>query len=164
MSVLFSSLMTVTNSVLQAYGMERKPIVSMLAGAAVKALLSYFLIGIPKINIFGAPISTFVCALTVTLINLYYIKKATGEMESATRLFLKPLLAAAVSIGACGVAYYAIVSFFGKSYALTLGFVALAVILYGLCSLKMKAIVSEDILLLPMGEKIEKLFRKVKLL
>ena len=164
MSVFFSSLMTVTNSVLQAYGMERKPIVSMLAGAVVKTLFSYILIGIPEINIFGAPISTFICALTVTLINLYYIRKATSEMDSAVRLFLKPLLASTVSIGVCGIAYYAMVSFFGKSYVLTLGSIVLAVILYGLCSLKMKAIVSEDILLLPMGEKIEKLFRKVKLL
>ena len=163
-SVFFSSLMTVTNSVLQAYGMERKPIVSMLAGAVVKALFSYVLIGIPEINIFGAPISTFVCALTVTLINFYYIRKATGELESATRLFIKPLLASTVSIGACGAVYYAARTIVGESYLLTIICIALAITLYGLCSLKMKAIVSEDILLLPMGDKIEKLFRKVKLL
>jgi stage V sporulation protein B len=163
-AVFFSSVMTVTNSILQAYGMERKPIISMFAGALVKTLFSYILIGVPKINIFGAPISTLLCAITVTLINLYYIKKATGELESTSRLFIKPMLAATVSIGAAGMAYYTVASIFGKSYALTLGAIALAVLLYGVCALKMKAVVSEDINLLPMGDKIEKLLRKVKLL
>jgi stage V sporulation protein B len=163
-AVFFSSVMTVTNSILQAYGMERKPIISMFAGALVKTLFSYILIGVPKINIFGAPISTLLCAITVTLINLYYIKKATGELESTSRLFIKPMLAATVSIGAAGIAYYTVASIFGKSYALTLGAIALAVLLYGVCALKMKAVVSEDINLLPLGDKIEKLLRKVKLL
>ena len=163
-SVFFSSIMTVTNSILQAYGMERKPIISMFAGAAVKTVFSYALIGIPAVNIYGAPISTLLCAITVTLINLYYIKRATGELDSATRLFIKPTLAASVSIGTSGVLYYDFATVFGKSYALTVGIIALAVALYGLCALKMKAIVSEDITLLPMGEKIEKLLRKVKLL
>ena len=163
-SVFFSSIMTVTNSILQAYGMERKPIISMFAGAAVKTVFSYALIGIPAVNIYGAPISTLLCAITVTLINLYYIKRATGELDSATRLFIKPTLAASVSIGTSGVLYYVFATVFGKSYALTVGIIALAVALYGLCALKMKAIVSEDITLLPMGEKIEKLLRKVKLL
>lgn len=163
-SVFFSSLMTVTNSILQAYGMERKPIVSMFAGAAVKTVFSYLLIGIPSINIYGAPISTLLCAITVTIMNLYYIRRATGEMDNASRLFVKSMLAATASIGVAGVFYYGLVSIIGKSYSLTVIAIALAVALYGLCALKMKAIVSEDITLLPMGDKIEKLLRKVKLL
>ena len=164
MSVFFSGLMTVSNSVLQAYGMEKKPILSMAIGATVKAVLSYVLIGIPKINIYGAPISTFACVMTVFLINIKYIRKATGELESATYLFLKPLLASVVSIGACGIVYYLLVSIIGKSQPLTILTVGTAAVLYGLCALKMKAIESDDILLLPKGDKVEKLLRKVKLL
>ena len=164
MSVFFSCLMSVTNSILQAYGMENKPIVSMLAGSVVKVIFSYVLIGIPSINIYGAPISTFFCALTVSLINLHYIRKATGELDGAVILFFKPLLASVMAIGGCGAAYYLTVSAIGKSYALTLAAIFIAVVLYGLCVLKTKAIDSRDILMLPMGEKIDKLLRKVKLL
>ena len=164
MSVFFSSLMTVTNAILQAYGMEKKPIVSMLVGALVKTVFSYILIGMPGINIYGAPISTFLCALTVTSINLYYIKKATGELDGATRLFIKPLLASSVAIGSVGAIYFLSRRIIGESHLLTLAAISVAVVLYALCSLKMKAVVSEDVLMLPMGEKIEKLLRKVKLL
>ena len=163
-SVFFSSLMTVTNSVLQAYGMERKPIISMFLGAAVKTLFSYLLIGIPEINIYGAPISTLICTATVVGINLYYIRRATGELDSAIALFIRPTLAASLSIGAVGVIYYFAAAWIGKSFLLTLASIGFAVIAYGVSSLKMKAIVSEDIMLLPMGDKIEKLLRKVKLL
>ena len=98
------------------------------------------------------------------LINIKYIRKATGELESATYLFLKPLLASVVSIGACGILYYLLASIIGKSQPLTILAVGTAAVLYGLCALKMKAIESDDILLLPKGDKVEKLLRKVKLL
>ena len=164
MSVFFSSLMTVTNAILQAYGMEKRPIVSMFVGALVKTVFSYILIGTPSINIYGAPISTFLCALTVTAINLYYIKRATGELNSATRLFIKPLLASGVSIGSMGIVYFTIRNLIGESYALTLILIMGAAALYALCSFKMRAVTAQDVLMLPMGEKIEKLLRKVKLL
>lgn len=164
LSVFLSGLMTVTNSILQAYGMEKKPIVSMALGAVVKAVLSYLLIGSPKVNIFGAPVSTFFCTLTVVALNLHYIRKATGELGSAVVLFLKPFLSSVVAIGACGILYYFLMSMVGKSYLLTLASILLATVLYVVLSLKMKAIDVDDIHLLPKGDKIEKLLRKVKLL
>ena len=69
-----------------------------------------------------------------------------------------------ISIGVCGVAYYIVVSLVGESYIMTLTVIGVAVLLYGLCSLKIKAVDSQDILLLPKGDKIEKILRKVKLL
>ena len=163
-SVFFSCLMTVTNSVLQAYGMEKKPIVSMAIGAAVKIIFSYILIGIPKINIYGAPLSTLLCAITVSFINFIYIRRAAAGLDSSIKIFLKSLLSAVISIGVCGVAYYIVVSLVGESYIMTLTVIGVAVLLYGLCSLKIKAVDSQDILLLPKGDKIEKILRKVKLL
>ncbi len=163
-SVFFSCIMTVTNSVLQAYGQEKKPIVSMVIGAVVKILSAYILIGIPKINIYGAPISTFLCAATVSLINLSYIKEATDKMESSVGLFGRALLCAVISIGAAGVGYYFAIGRVGESHLLTLAFIALGAVLYGVLSLKIKAVTEEDILMLPVGAKINKILRKVKLI
>ena len=136
----------------------------MALGAVVKAVLSYLLIGSPKINIYGAPVSTFFCTLAVVALNLHYIRKATGELGSAVVLFLKPFLSSVVAIGACGILYYILTSIIEKSYLLTLASILLATILYVVLSLKMKAIDVDDIHLLPKGDKIEKLLRKVKLL
>ena len=56
-----AALVAVTNSTLQAFGRIDLPLVSMFAGAVVKMLGDYFLIGNPALNIMGAPISTALC-------------------------------------------------------------------------------------------------------
>ena len=164
MSVFFSCIMTVTNSVLQAYGCEKKPIISMIIGAVVKVLSAYILIGIPKINIYGAPISTFLCAATVSLINLSYINKATDKMSNVVKLFGRALICSVTAIGAAGFGYYFTVGKLGESHLLTLTFIALAAAIYGVLSLKIRAVTEDDILMLPAGEKINKILRKVKLI
>lgn len=50
-----AALVAVTNSTLQAFGRIDLPLVSMFAGAVVKMLGDYFLIGNPALNIMGAP-------------------------------------------------------------------------------------------------------------
>jgi len=165
-SVFFSCLMTVTNAVLQAYGHERKPIVSMLTGAVVKVILSYVLIGIPKINIYGAPISTLVCDVTVAAINVYYIRRVTGHMESATSLFGRAFAAGVVSVGGVWAAYYGLVKFnvLSPSGLLTAATIILAAMLYVLCAIRFGAVSEEDILLFPKGDRIYSTIKKVKLM
>lgn len=65
--------MAVTNSTLQAFGRIDLPLVSMFAGAVVKMLGDYFLIGNPALNIMGAPISTALCYWLIAVINLFHI-------------------------------------------------------------------------------------------
>ncbi len=164
LSVFMSCLMTVTNSTLQAYGKERKPIISMAMGAAVKVISSYILIGIPAINIYGAPISTFLCALTVSLINFAYIKKCACAIDGAFALFGRTLLSSVISIGLPAIGYLITVNILGYSNIVTLAFVALAACLYVILALKLRAVDEDDVLLLPGGKKLHKILRKVKLI
>ncbi len=88
-SSFFVCILAVTNSVLQACGQERKPVISMLAGAVVKCVFSVILLR--KFGIVGAPISTFICYLTVTVINLAYVVKYTGIRIAFGKTMLRPL-------------------------------------------------------------------------
>ncbi len=103
-STFFICVLSVTNAILQANGHERKPVVSMLAGAAVKIVSNTILIrfiGMP-----GTPISTFLCYLTATGLNIYFIVKHVGLKLKFSRVFFRPLVAgllcAAVAIGVSG--------------------------------------------------------------
>lgn len=164
-SVFFSCLMTVTNAVLQAYGMERKPIVSMTVGAAVKMVLSYILIGIPQINIYGAPISTLACDVAVSAINIAYIKKATDCVDSSARLFGGTLLSGVLSVGGVGLAYYGLLrrEVITRSGISTLITIALAAVLYAVLILRFNVIRREEISLLPKGDKLYLIMKKMKL-
>ena len=166
LSVFFSCVMTVTNAILQAYGKERKPIISMLLGACVKVIMSYILIGIPEINIYGAPISTLLCDITVSAVNMSYIKKVSNHMNGAMKLFSRSLVASALSIGICGAGYYIMLknATLESTASFTVAAIAIAAAIFVVFAFKLKAVNESDILLLPKGDKICLLLKKIKLM
>ena len=90
-SSFFVCILAVTNSILQSCGEERKPVISMLCGAAVKCMTNVVLLR--KIGIAGAPVSTFLCYLTVTVINLAFVVRCTGIRPDFSKIFLLPAAA-----------------------------------------------------------------------
>ncbi len=89
-SSFFVCILAVTNSVLQGSGKERLPVISMLAGALVKLITSILLLD--RYGIMGAPISTFLCYLTVTVLNFMFVVKACGIGMCFKKTFLTPLI------------------------------------------------------------------------
>lgn len=107
-SILFSGMITTTNAMLQSYRKETKPILSMTIGAVVKIVSAYWLIGNPSVGVIGAPISTFLCNGTVTLLNLRFLRDCFPEKRipaSVGTVFYKPLIASALSVGLSFVGY-----------------------------------------------------------
>lgn len=154
-SVFFSCMITTTNAILQSYRKTEKPIVSTVVGSTVKIIGAYLLIGIPSIGVFGAPISTFLCNLTVTAMNLWYLYACLPHTEGLKigRIFGRPL---AASVGAVllSVAVYLpmrawteseTIGFFAALMTAAVGYAALAV-LFG-------AVTREDLALLPHRKK-----------
>ncbi len=90
-SSFFVCLLAVTNAILQSCGEERKPVISMLCGAVVKCGASVMLL--QTHGIAGAPISTFLCYLTVTILNLAFTVKCTGIRPNFTKIFFVPAIA-----------------------------------------------------------------------
>lgn len=163
-SVIFACLMTVTNAILQAYKQERKPIISMAVGAAVKIVFDYLLIGIEGINIYGAPISTFMCNATVMALNFYFIKKYATKFDGLVKLFYRPLAASVLSIGIAFGIYFLIVKNYGASRLYTIASIGIAAILYVIFAMLIRAVDEEDIKMLPGGKRIYSLLRKIKLI
>ncbi len=95
-SILFVSLVNVSGALLQAMGSVRTPVITMVAGAVVKLVSAWFLLG--KYGIYGAPISTFLCYLTIALLNLIALGRMGVELRFGS-LFAKPMLAATL----CGL-------------------------------------------------------------
>ena len=163
-SVIFACLMTVSNAILQAYKQELKPIISMAIGAAIKIVFDYVLIGIESVNIYGAPISTFLCNAAVMTANFYYIKKYASDFEGVGKLLYRPLFASIISIGAAFGIYILITNNLGSSRIYTVLCIGIAAVLYLFAALKMHAVSEDDIKMMPKGEKIYSLLNKVKLI
>lgn len=162
-SVFLSCMITATNSVLHAYRSVNRPILSMLAGAAAKVVSAYFLIGIPKVGMLGAPISTFLCNLTVVIMNLAFAARLQ-KTEDLPSIFGKPLAAAIPSVGIPFCLYYLLVMRVGESIILTLISLILVVLLYMFFACLLGVITEDDLHSLPMGKQICGLFAKLHLL
>ena len=159
-SVFLSCMITATNSVLHAYRIVKRPILSMLAGAAVKVLVAYALIGNPAVGLMGAPISTFFCNATVVLLNLYFTE-GVSEPISVKEIFLRPTVSACLSVGLSYGSYWLLTYYWGEKTVFTLISVILAVFLYLLASFLLGGISKEDLSALPMGEKFSSVFDKI---
>ena len=136
-SVTLSCLVTVTNSILQAYSSPTLPVVSMAVGSALKLALAYFLIGNPKIGLLGAPISTFFCDLAINFVNFAFIRRKIDEMPRIFDVMIKPLLSAVLSVGGARVLYNIMAERLGESAKITLtaiGFAACGYLILSICT------------------------------
>lgn len=162
-SVFLSCMITAGNSVLHAYKEVNRPIYAMLAGALVKIAGAYLLIGIPQLGLMGAPISTFLCNATVVLINLYFASKLCPIKKIGT-IFVKPLLAASLSVGVSLWFYWSIfIQSFGQTLAFLLAF-SIAAGIYLVFSCIFGVFCAEDIVLLPLGNRLLGLLQRVHLM
>ena len=170
-AIFFVCMLSISNALLQASGHECKPIISMLAGAIVKLVSTYVLVGFPVINIYGTPIGTLLCYLTVTAFNTYYLIKYVRVKFDLSRMFVRPLISGAVC-AASAYGFYTIFEYVLRNVGIseisavrlsTLLGIGCAAIVYLILIFKTKAITEDDLNVIPKGQKLVRILRKIKL-
>ena len=153
-SILFSSMITTTNAVLQSYSQPTKPIISMLFGIAVKAISAYLLIGNVSVGALGAPISTLLCDITVTVLNLRYVRRYAKKTEGVAKLFVKPF-AASLSMLCVSIAVYLSALRLGASADISfITAMGAAVVSYVFFAFAFGAVLRDDLIALPFGKRL----------
>ena len=157
-AVVFFSIVTVTNAILQSLGMVTVPIVTMAIGSVFKIVCTLILVGNPAIHIKGAPIGTVICFAVVAALNLGVIIRVSGTGIRLLGELVRPLAAAA----GMGFVSYGCYLIFEKLAGARIGCV-LAILAGGFSYLVLiillKALPPEDLKLLPKGDKIAKFLR-----
>ncbi len=152
-TIYFLCLLSVSNALLQANGFERKPIISMIAGALVKLVLTYVLVGIPMFGMNGLPISTFCCYLVVASFNIFFLVRHVGLKLDLDRMLVRPLISAAACAASAFGVYYLTSSLIDYRVSLFAG-IAVGVIVYVVLIFATKAISVDDIMLIPKAERL----------
>ena len=161
---LFSTTSPITN-MLQAVGRMDIPVKTIAIGSVIKIVMNFILIGNPKINIHGAPVSTVVMYTVMLAINLTALLRVTKVKPNFVSVFLKPLLAA----GACGVSAFGAYRLLAAVLPDHLKIATVFGILVGggiyvIVLFAVKGIAKDDVEMLPKGEKIAKVLAKFRLL
>jgi len=163
LSLFFVAMLSVTNAILQAHKHERLPIISLIAGSVVKITSSFILIGIPSINIYGAPIGTFLCYLTICIINFAFMKKFIGVKVNILDVVIRPLCAGLLCGGAA-FGIYTLTSRYISSKIATVFAIGVAVIIYMFGIFILKCITKEELEVIPKGQKVYSILHKIKLI
>ncbi len=167
--VLFGSLVTPINSMLQAVGRQKVPVYLMLIGASIKLLLNFTLVGIPEINIKGAPVGSISCYIFIVVASLIILYRRAKIKPDLVTTFLKPLFAAilcAMSAWATNGLLHMIIPSDSRAIGalITVAAIVVAMVVYTFVILLIKGMTKEDILMLPKGEKIVNILEKKKLI
>ncbi|MCI8631518.1 MAG: polysaccharide biosynthesis protein [Firmicutes bacterium] len=156
--IFLSSVQTLTG-VLQGVGKQFIPVINMCFGAVAKVGLSYWLTGIPEINVKGAAIGTVAAYIIASVLNLMAVKHFTGTKFDFMMIYGKPGISALV-MGAVAWSMQRVLAGFAGNALSTLIAIGLAALTYGLMLLKTKAIAENEIKMLPKGDKLAKIVGK----
>ncbi len=156
---IFAATSTPVNSMLQAVGRVDLPVKFMVVGLTIKVVLNYTLVGIPEINVQGAGTGTLVCYIVIMFLALHSLKKAARVRIRYSAIFLKPVLASAVSVGAAWLIRRGAARVVPGKLATCVAILAAAVF-YVFCILWSRALNRHDVEMLPKGQKIAKILEK----
>lgn len=163
LGVIFLTLVQTLTGILQGLGKPAIPVRNLFIGGILKITVTYFLTGIPSINIKGAAAGTFIAYMTATFLNLYHVKKYTGAKFNFHLTVIKPLTAAIImTVSVIGL-FHIFEPIAGSSMATAFS-ILMGAIIYGLVLIIVKGITADDFELLPKGRKIKKLLIKLKLI
>lgn len=163
-TVVFYSFSTITNAVLQGIDRMKVPVVNATVSLILHVpFLLVLLMGF-KLKIYGVVIADFVFALIVCILNIMSLKKYMRYRIDVLNVFIKPLMAAIVMGAATLMTYKGFMMMTGRNTVSALVAIIVAVVIYGVLLLVLKAVTSEELLMLPKGRKIEQLLKRLKLL
>ncbi len=160
----FAGMTTPMTNLLQAIGKPSVPVKNIAVGAVIKIVVNYILVGIPEINILGAPIGTLCCYAYIAIADLYCIIKYSRVVPSMYVTIIKPLAAALI----CGAAaYFSNIGFSSllSDSRLAVVFALLAAVIAYIIALSVfRCITKEDIVSLPKGEKLVSICKKLRII
>lgn len=163
-AVFFVTIVQISNAVLQAWGNVWGPVLNMFIGGVVKVALNLYLVSKPEININGAPIGTLACYITVMTLNIIALKRRTNMKFVFSEFVVKPLITA-IATGAAAYFSYAFISSYVSSLIISI-FLAICItaVIYFAVLFLIGGVSEDEILLVPKGDKILSILKKIKLI
>ena len=157
--VIFSGISIPMTGILQAFGKQKKALIIIAVGAAVKFTVSFITVRQPKINISGAAISTLACYAVIFFAEYYVLIKTLGTFPDIIKTFIKPLTAAFLSGAAASL-----ILLIEHSSLLTVLAIAVSALTYFLALILLNSFDESDFLSVPKGKKIIRFCKKCKII
>ena len=170
-TVIFYSIATIMNAALQSIGRMQMPLVSAGIALAVQTLVLLVLLFATNMGVFALVLVSVLYSLMIFLLDTYFLQRYLKLDMDLYNVYARPLFAATIM----GVATYGLYTMFevflelvGSRSLYLNNLIAMvpailaAVLIYFFALIRMGTLSEEDILSLPKGGMLLKIFRKLK--
>ena len=168
-SVVFFSLSTLSNAILQGIGKVNIPVINSTVALLIQTGVVWLLLYGTDLGLYTLVVGNVVYSGCACIFNSIAVAKYLGYRQEVKTTFVLPLLSAVMmGIVAAGV-YYGVSLALGGEFSnivnilLTLVSIGLGGLVYGVCAILFKAVSEEELSHIPKGRAIVNVARKLHL-
>lgn len=163
-AVVFLSLSTVTNAILQGINHMNIPVRNAFISLILHVIALYFFLMVMKLGIYSVLFANLLFAVFMCLLNGMAIRRYLNYRQELRKTFLLPTIAAAVMGAAAFLIYTGAHLLLRSNVIATILAVAVAVVVYGVLLLKLRCIEEHELYTMPGGTKILGIARRFRLI
>ena len=163
-AVIFLSMSTVTNAILQGINHMNVPVRNAFISLILHIGVLYLMLMVFKMEIYSMVFANIAFAVFMCILNAIAIRRYLNYRQEIVKTFLLPAVASAF-MGAAAFGVYKGVTLIIKSNLLGTIFAVLAAIaVYGVLLIKLRCVDEEELYSMPGGTKVIRLSRKLHLM
>ena len=163
-AVIFLSMSTVTNAILQGINHMNVPVRNAFISLILHIGVLYLMLMVFKMGIYSMVFANIAFAVFMCILNAIAIRRYLNYRQEIVKTFLLPAVASAF-MGAAAFGVYKGVTLIIKSNLLGTIFAVLAAIaVYGVLLIKLRCVDEEELYSMPGGTKVLRLSRKLHLM
>lgn len=163
-TVVFYSLSTLSNGILQGIGQVKLPVRNAAIALAVQTVLLVVLLMFTELDLYALVICLIVYSFMMCVLNSISVRHCIGVGENFKTMFLMPAIAAAIMGAAAKGTYMGMQLFVSSNIICLVPSLLVAVIVYLVAALMIGAVGREQLLNLPKGQLIVRVAEKCHLL
>jgi len=163
-AVVFYSLSTVTNAILQGIDKMHLPIFHALIALVLHIGVLEIMALVMDLGIYSMVYANIAFALIMCVLNHWAIRRTIGYRQEIKKTFLIPTISAAI-MGGCTFGVYKLFYMVLKSNALaTIVSIFVAIAVYGVLLIKLRCLDEDEMRQMPGGTRLLGIFKKVHLM
>ena len=163
LTVVFYSISTITNSILQGIDHMRLPVIHSAISLAAHVIVLFALLYLTDLDIFSVIISDMFFAILMCVLNAFSLKKYLTYRQEIKNTFIIPALCSIIMGVIAFVLNYIFDLFIGRSF-MVLVTIIIAALVYAVLLLALKAIGEEELKSIPGGRTITRYAKRFKLI
>ena len=163
-TVVFYSLSTLTNAVLQGIGKVTAPVYHAAIALVVQTLVLIPCLIFTELNLYCIAIATIVYSFLMCVLNQRAVRKYLDYKQDMKKIFALPFLASVIMGIVAYFVYKLLFAVIKSNVVSLLVSVATAAFVYGILILKLRVLNKDDILAMPKGKKLAGILAKLHLI